>query len=386
LTFEGSGGGGFVDNPVAEQGGAAPVDPSNSSGPSVSGSATLSYSLNRKKYGMSAEYKSLLDYYPQLGSQSTWHRHFLSADVYFTPSSSTRIAIIPAFKNVPELSASDLFDPLLDQGIPLVQDFGLTLARYRRLGLGVEASQRLTNRVLIQGAMNYGHGRVDDGREWDILMGSGTFTYNVTKGMGLFIGYQEGGQRDIVGGVAAPHVRQPRINGGIDFNRPLSLSRRTLVTFATGFAGNTSRTTGETTYYFTGSAQATREFGRTWSAALSYGRGLRQIEPLGDAILSDTVHAGLQGSFSSRVQFHSQVGHSTGHVVSSGDDVTNLFGGVQLSFALNKLFALGADYSYNKFAAATDALGAESLTARNTSSVRTYLELWLPLFTRTKRD
>jgi hypothetical protein len=386
LTVEASFGGGFVENPVVEQGGAAPVDPSRTGGGSGTGSASISYSMDRKRFGLYANHKSLVDYYPQLGQNSTWDRHFVSANIYYLPSPSTRIAVMPAFKNVPELSASDLFDPEFDPAIPLPLDPALTLARYHRYGATLEASHKLSARTRLEGDVNYGHGKIGANKEWVIFTGSVGLSHSLTKGIALFVGYREGGQHDIVAGAPSTSERQPRINAGIDFNQPLSLTRRTLVTFSTGVAGTQQQTTRETTYHLIGSAQIIREFGRTWNASLSYNRGIRRVEPLGEAILTDSTSGGVQGSFSERIQFQTRFGYAKGTVESTDGDMENTFGGVQVSFAINKILAWSADYSYYKYSANERALPLVVIGTRNSSSVRTYLELWLPLFTRTKRE
>jgi hypothetical protein len=387
LTLEGSFGGGFVDNPVAEQG-AAPItaDPSRSSGGSGTGSATITYSMDRKRFGVSATHKTLIDYYPQLGQASMWDRHFLSGMVYYQPSLSTRISVMPAFKNVAELSASDLFDQEFGESVPLVQDFALTLARYHRYGAVVEVSHAFSQRMQIQADLNYGHGKIGEDKEWLIFTGSGTFSYGIAKGIALSVGYRDGGQRDIVEGQSPESLRHPRIMGGLDLNRPLSFSRRTLLTLSSGLAGTQDRHTKETVFHAIGGARLVREFGRTWNASFGYDRGLRRIEPLGDDILTDSVAGGVQGSFSQRLQFQSRIGYASGTVSASGGHIKEQFAGMQLSFALNKIVALGADYSHNRYSATEDALPGHILGERNSGSVHGYLELWVPLFTRTKRQ
>ena len=76
--------------------------------------------MNRTRWGTSAEYKSLIDYYVGHEQLSLWNRHFVSGTLHFMPTSSTRVAFVPAFKNVPEVSVSDLFDSL-DQGVPFTR-------------------------------------------------------------------------------------------------------------------------------------------------------------------------------------------------------------------------------------------------------------------------
>ena len=134
--------------------------------------------------------------------------------------------------------------------------------------------------------MQYGHGKVEGtGKEWVILNVAGTFTHMIAKGMALFLGYQEGGQRDVIQGVRTSIERQPRIKGGIDMSAsPLVLAPDASV-ILDGIAGVQDRTLGQTTYHLIGSAKLSREFGRTWMASLGYNRGVRNVEPIGDPIV-----------------------------------------------------------------------------------------------------
>ena len=77
-------------------------------------------------------------------------------------------------------------------------------------------------------------------------------------------------------------------------SRALSFSRRTLLSFSTGIAGAQDRDFDQTTYHLIGSAHLSREFGRTWVAAY-YNRGVRNVEPLGDPLFSDSVMFAVSG-------------------------------------------------------------------------------------------
>ena len=113
--------------------------------------------------------------------------HFLSGMLYFLPTSSTRVSFMPAFKNVPELGVSDLFDPV-DQGVPFHQDFSLSLDRYHRIGAGMEVSQICRTGLESCLEFQYGHGKVEaTDKEWVILNGSGTFSTRSPKEWACFL-------------------------------------------------------------------------------------------------------------------------------------------------------------------------------------------------------
>ena len=387
LTLDGKVGGGFVENPYADQGLTAPPvgDPSTGGGASGVGSASLEYSMNRTKWGAHASYMSMIDYYAQVEQNNLVARHVATGTVFLMPSASTRIAFIQNFKNFPELSYSDLFDPELGPSIPIGQDLGITLERYVRYGTAVELTQRLSNRAQINADAGYAHGKVGDGREWVIVNGSATFSYYIAKGIGLNAGYHEGGQRDVVAGATRPPERQPRINAGVDLNRALSFSRRTTLSFSTGVAGVQNRALGETTYHLVGGTHLKREFGQTWVGGIGFNRSVRHIEPIGEALLTDTASMSFQGSFTRQLQFQAYGGYSQGRVGASGDKFKTQVGGVQLSMAISKQLALGADYSYYRYSTGLADLPLVAVGQMSTQSVRTYLQIWVPLMSRTKR-
>jgi hypothetical protein len=385
LTLDGTFGGGFVEDPVAEQGGSRPAaDPNSSGGASFNGSATTAYSWNRERFSINLNHQGVVDFYPGLDEHKMLPRHIANGYFTYRPSESTNVTLIETFKNLPEFSFSDFFDPELEQALQAIRVPRLTLDRYVRFGTGIEATHKLSKRTKVQADLNWAHGKVAE-REWTILNGSATISHNIAKDIKLFVGYQEGGQQDRSGGIKRPRERQPRINGGVDYNRALSFSRRTTLMFQTGVAGVRNRELQETTYHLIGSVRLNREFGQTWLAGVSYARDVRQVESVGEFLFADHVSVGLTGSFSQRLQLQSRMGISNGRLGTTGSKYETKFGSMQLSYALHKLYALGADYVYSRYSAKSGAPPLESLNELNSGSVRAYLQIWLPLYTRTRR-
>jgi len=180
---------------------------------------------------------------------------------------------------------------------------------------------------------------------------------------------------------------------GLDYNRPLSFSRKTTMAFSTGTAGTYDRSLDETSYFLIGSVRLDREIGKTWSAGLVYGRNLRYIESLGGIpLLADTGTFVLQGSFSRRLQFKGRLGASSGNLVGEGSDGSSAgstktetyFGAAQLSMALTRQLALSADYAYYQYTLPEALLQTGGPGKNNYQSVRVQLQVFVPLMTRTK--
>jgi hypothetical protein len=146
-----------------------------------------------------------------------------------------------------------------------------------------------------------------------------------------------------IGGV---RVQQHDIDAGIDFNRALSVTRRTTFGFGTG---STVYTTPLRTYYrILVNAHLDREIGHSWTARTDYRRGLQWLQGFPEPVFSDTVTLGAGGFLSSRAQLSFGAGYSNGEPgLSGGPSSMKMYSGhAQLRYALSRFMALSAQYVY----------------------------------------
>jgi hypothetical protein len=388
LTVEGSVGGGMSGSPVQNQvsGGAAGTGGGQGGDGASTASATLTYSWNKERFGISANNSVHTDYYPDLSDSRFLARDFANFTVYFTPSESTRVTVSEGFKNLPEFALSDLFDGQVDQTVPLNQDFGITVERYNRFGTNVEVSQKFTRRATANVSFSYGHGVVTEGKEWTIITFSGSVSYGIGKGLGVYGGYLDGGQRDEGPAGNRPWERHPRINFGVDYSKPLSISRRTELAFSTGTAAVRDRETQQNDYQLVGSASLSHEFGRTWNATASYSRQVRYVEQVSEPLIAHAMGATVSGSLSRRVEVKSGISASTGRIgTGSGNGFDSYYASTQVSVGINRHFGLGGDYGYSKLAATDLILLANPNARLSQHSARAYLKFWAGLLDRPKR-
>jgi hypothetical protein len=102
--------------------------------------------------------------------------------------------------------------------------------------------------------------------------------------------------------------------------------------------------------------------------------------------MNDTVTFDLKGSFSRRLQFGSALGRSSALVGgSSGNRLNTAYGTVQLSMALNRTFGLGTDYAYYRQSHVIRGVLLDFTGPLDRQSFRAYVQVWVPLLTRTKR-
>jgi hypothetical protein len=176
-------------------------------------------------------------------------------------------------------------------------------------------------------------------------------------------------------------------DGGLDFNRALSFSRRTMLSFGTGMTALDHY--GQPDYRWSGSTRLDHDIGRTWKAMLGYHRGLRHIDTLADPIFSNSLRASVGGLVSRRLQVSTDAWASIGDAgFSEGDKRFDTYAGaVSVSYALTRYVGIGvryARYYYHFDPAVVLPPGVPHDIDRQ--SLRAEVDLWAPLFLRARRS
>ena len=107
-------------------------------------------------------------------------------------------------------------------------------------------------------------------------------------------------------------VAQRLFDVGVNYSRPLSISRRTTVSFGTGSSAIDDGR--ETFYAITGNATLLHQIGRTWETSVVYARGLTVVAGFSEPFFADAVNATLQGRFTNRITMLTSAGFSNGSV------------------------------------------------------------------------
>jgi len=391
LTVEGSFGAAFNAGEPAgtdsttDTGSEAASEAFTQSGGAAVGTGTVTFSRTHERFGMYASNTSTFEFYPNLGPYTSLIRHVFHSSVYYQPTRSTRIVVGPHLKNLPQFTFADLFDAELGQRLPALQDVPIKLIRYQRYGATVDLSQQLSSRTRVITSLVYAHGKIPT-REWNLILVNGKIRHQLTRAIGVYVGGQYGGQKDINTIVPDQRDTQPRLDIGVDLAKEISFSRRTFVGFGTGTAGTHDSSTGETIYRLVGHVRLTREFGRTWLSEVIYSRNVRHIETLNEPVLNNSLTFNVQGSFNRRLQLQSNFGKSIGTLGTGADDFSVLEGGAQVSFALTRELGLSGQYSYYNYSATQGNLIAiQSAAKAFPHRLGVYLQLWLPLIHQTER-
>jgi hypothetical protein len=173
---------------------------------------------------------------------------------------------------------------------------------------------------------------------------------------------------------------------GVDYDRPLSRTRRTKLGFSVGSSvlngPPPNAPTEETVRHFNAAADVrlSHQMGRTWTARAIYKRAAQYVEEIGAPVYTDGVTVQTDGMLGRRTDLTAYAAYSVGALIGqSASDFTTQTASVRFRFGLNQRFALFAEYLYYRydFQQLTLVSGAPSRLNRN--GVQGGLTLWLPI-------
>ena len=389
LTFNGSLGAGYDDNIFMDSNvGGTPADPrAAQSGSYALASGTLSYSFNKSRLALGASAGvSTRRYSGSSKDLITAYGGSIGGSFRFTERQ--RLTFGQAVNYQPYLNMIQfpaLFEPELGQERLASLDAVTTLTDYYSYNSTVGYTAGLGRR----GALDLGYNRrVDDfateNGDYTARGGHGRYTHEVSRGLGLRVGY--GYNEGRYPAAADARTLQWRTwDVGVDYARALSFSRRTQLSFATGTSAVAEY---DRTYYrFTGEARLNRELARTWNATASYRRGVDFVEAFSEPFLSDGFSVGVGGMLNRRLQFGSAVGGALGSVgVGAEQNYDTYSASATLTYGLTRYMGLGTEYFLYRYRFDEIVrLPAGMSRHSNRQGVRVYLSLWAPLIHRARR-
>ena len=207
-------------------------------------------------------------------------------------------------------------------------------------------TQRLTRRVSL--LMSYGFQQSNSGsgaRNLDGQNGSAAVGITIGKGLGLRLGYgfNEAGYSN------QETYRTRNIIAGLNFNRALSITRSTSLTFSSGSSAVVYQ---DTNYYRLDlNVALLHELGRTWTAEARYNRNISFDEAFRSPVPYDGFTIGVPGMFSRELSFHSALGTVAGALgMAPGSNAFDTYyarSGV--IWGLSRTLGLGLDYTYYRY-------------------------------------
>jgi hypothetical protein len=392
LVFGGSLGAGWDDNIFAgsgqRQGGVQ--DPRRArSGRYGLGSAGLSYGWARDRVQFGASASTTARYYPGTLA-SIVSSHGGSARFSMRVRQGTRLSAGQSIAYQPR-NLLDLFAGLDDDDLGLLpiadEDTAIGLTRHRTLGTSARLSHshQIDRRSSIYASYGYLHRQVSwSDRRYGRHSVGGGYSRDLTPGLSLRIGYRYNNTRHYGESTVEP-LQTHNIDGGVNYNRALSFSRRTTLSFSTGSRAVTNA--GRTRFRATGSARLAHQIGRTWSTWVAYTRNVGFIDAFDQPFDYDAATGGIGGMLTRRVQFSASARASYGRLGFAGGRRYDTFSGTAgVGLPLTRFLSAGASYVFHTYAFGEDVvLPPDMSRSLHRHGVRGTVSLSAPLYTRARR-
>jgi opacity protein-like surface antigen len=177
----------------------------------------------------------------------------------------------------------------------------------------------------------------------------------------------------------ATRIQTRDLDIGLDYDRPISFSRRTTFSFSTG--SSLTPEGGRTHYRVTGHAVLNHEIARTWTASLLYSRALQFVEAFPQPYFSDSISARVGGNASRRVDLAFSGAYAVGEMsgAAGGGTLGTYTGTGGLTIAVNRHVALAADYLYYHYRLGQQTVSAVIPNRLDRQTIRIGLKLWFPV-------
>jgi hypothetical protein len=231
-------------------------------------------------------------------------------------------------------------------------DYGVTAEKMVSHMGAVNARLQVSRRSYFSASASRGTQRLLDQNYNIITQGyGGGYSYSATRYTTLRLGYKEQLSNYPVipmGGMRRYTYRT--IDAGVNYSRPLSISRRTTLSFSTGSAAVDDTT--ETYFALTGGATVHHQIRRTWEANVAYARGLSFVAGFSEPFFADAVNANLQGRLARHVTLLVSAGFANGSVGHGA--LANKYDSVQATTRLewvvkNERIGVYSNYFYHTY-------------------------------------
>lgn len=250
---------------------------------------------------------------------------------------------------------------------------GVILARRvgRRASLDFNAGYRSTDFLASTAA---------DFRTYDV---GGRYGYPIGRDMVLRLGYVY--RHGTYGAERTPVQHDVAV--GVDYNRPLSRSRRTLLGMSLGTSVLDAPPPGQAAaasvkqLHAVANVLLTHQLRRTWTARAAYRRGSQFVEGLTGPVFTDGVTLTADGFFNRRTDLAASAAYLSGEAL---DGVSGPFetytATARVRVGLTRRWAVYSEYLYYFYDFARGAALVTELPSRvGRNSVRIGLTLWVPV-------
>lgn len=266
--------------------------------------------------------------------------------------------------------------------IPTPLDYGVSAQSVRQIAVGATTTFRVTRRSSLNMAVSGSRQQLlDDNSDLTTKGYGGGYRYSVSRYATLRIGYsQQESDYPSYGPVPPRRFSQRSFDAGVDYSKPLSVSRRTTISFSTGSSAMDDGI--ETFVNITAAASLAHQMGRTWEAKVGYQRGMSVVAGFAEPFFADSVNGNVHGQLSRRVALDFGAGFANGIVGlgSRGQNYLGYRGNSRIQWSARRDLGLYSEYYFNsyEFGGPTPALASIPRQVNN-HGVRAGLVFRIPL-------
>jgi hypothetical protein len=369
----------YDDNVLGDQGVRRPDPRVNTSGSYSLASADARYQHTGRGMNLGATGGSTARYYTQLKNLIAVESH---ADVHLDATlGKTRVMLGQAVQDTPFYSFR--FFPAVGSEADAVPgaDQPITSNHAYMFNTSAGVTHNLSTRSELSGSYALRYTDFTRGGSTDFTAHSARagYRYQMTRYAALRAGY--GIEQGTYASASTGRARLETIDLGVDYRRPLSFSRRTLLDFGLGSTA-ASTPAGARVYRLAGDAGLTHEIGRTWNLRAAFHRGTALIEGLASPVFSDAATISLGGYVNRRIDLHTEGAYASGEVGVTGGpspfDSLNARG--QLRVALGRQTAVFGEYFYYRYHFRTATVLSEGLPPNlQRQGIRLGLTVFVPV-------
>jgi hypothetical protein len=365
---------------------AVPLDSTYKPGWYGQGAVALRYSLSRQKISFGASVSTLGRYSPS-DDRTVLKTHVAGVGANILPRPGTEIRLTESVSLQPYLlltSFPGIGDAEVGQVALPTLEYGTDRRHYLSETTTALLTQKLSHRTTARATYLYKVSRFPAGFvDFATQVAGGDVSYNLAKGLALRAGYTLNQGMYYFPDSHVRRLKAENIEGGIEFNRALSFSRRTTLAFQTGTARVTDA--GHATYRLTGLARLGYEVGRTWALSVAYDRSVSFSEIFQQPVFTDGVNAGVNGLITRRVSLRTSVGTGRGEigVTGPGRGFNHYTTSAVLGVAVTRNFEVGLEHVYYVYGFQSGVALPEGLAKDlHRQNIKIYGTLWEPLFFR----
>jgi hypothetical protein len=281
--------------------------------------------------------------------------------------------------------------PVIGATPPITANYQAASERAYTTATAIRLTHKFSDRASLEliGDYNYSTftGHAPGYFNMPAIDGGGDWVYALNHDVKLRVGYK---YHDVQYTKLLRPVEN-EIDFGLDYTRPLSATRHTMVGFSVSPTLVTGQFSAATTasgsqYRLTGNAFAAREIGRTWQARASYDRGVAYIQGLAGPVYNDSVNLQTGGYLNPRVDVTFSAAYALGKQAAQsggGGNFDTYSGNARIRYALTRQWALFVDallynYSFDRNLIVVPGLPRQF----SRDSVEAGLTLWFPMRTR----